>query len=340
MTQRILSQQEVDALMSGIAAGEISTETDASRDKAGVRPYDLTSQERVVRGRMPTMEIVNEQFCRRFRLSLFNFIGKICEVNVEGTKLVKYSEFISRLPLPTSLNIFRLSPLNGLNLLVFDANFIFNILDSYYGGSGKYPMYVEGREFSAVEQKVIRKLIDMVFEDMEKSWMPVVSLKFEYRRSEMNPQFANIVSPSEIIIASVFTIEIDGKTSKVSVCLPYSNIEPIKEKLYATYQSDSMAIDRTWNMRLETDIKNTIVNTTCILGEGSLTINDFLQLDVGDIVMLNKKTAEPALFMVEGISKFTCTTGRYNNHYAVQINKFLSKEGGFGYENTGYANRG
>jgi flagellar motor switch protein FliM len=244
MVERVLSQDEVDALMRGVSDGEVETEKDVEEEPTEADEYNLiTSKERVVRGKLPTMEIINEQFCRHFRLSLFNFIRKVTDVTVDGVALMKYSEYIRRISLPASFNIFQISPLRGLSLLVFEANFIFVVLNNYFGGSGKYVNRIERREFTTFEQRVIKKLVDMVFADMQTSWKPVFPLEFIYNRSELSPKFVNVVVPTEIVIVSTFQIEIEGRSSMMSVCIPYSSMEPLKDKLYASYQSDKVDAD-------------------------------------------------------------------------------------------------
>ncbi len=327
MADGVLSQDEVDALMKGVNDGEIETETDGGEDVGGIRPYDLANQDRIVRGRMPTMEVINERFCRLCRVSIFNYIRKVVDISVEGPKTMKYGEFIKNTPLPASFNIFKLSPLRGLNLLVFDANLIFLIVDNYFGGDGKYHVRIEGREFTGLEQRIIRRLADMIFMDMKDSWQSVYHVDFIFNRSEVNPQFTNIVVPSEIVIVSTFTLELEDASSKFSFCIPYSTIEPIKEKLYGGYQSEMMEVDNRWINRLEEEIRGVELNVCCEIGKANITIEDFLNLNTGDVVQLDKKASEAVVVNVEGVPKFIGSTGLHEGQYAVQITGY-SEEGG------------
>ncbi|MBE9531793.1 MAG: flagellar motor switch protein FliM, partial [Proteobacteria bacterium] len=290
MADRVLSQDEVDALMKGVSAGDVETENDLEEEPADADEYNLiTSKERVVRGKLPTMEIINEQFCRLFRLSVFNFVRKVADVTVEGVALMKYSEYIRRIALPASFNIFQISPLRGLSLLIFEANLIFTVLNSYFGGSGKTLAKVEGREFTIFEQRVIKKIVEMVFVDMQTAWKPVFPLEFIFNRAEMSPQFVNVVVPSEIVIVSTFQIEIEGRSSLMSMCIPYSSMEPLKEKLYSSYQSDKMDVDTRWAEMFEDELRKTTLPVSSEIGETEIPIGDFLSLNIGDILMLDKK---------------------------------------------------
>ncbi|MBI5328546.1 MAG: flagellar motor switch protein FliM [Deltaproteobacteria bacterium] len=327
MAEKVLSQEEVDALLKGVSSGEIETEADKSKEASGIKPYDLTQQERVIRGRMPAMEIINERFCRLFRVSMFNFMRKMVDISTEGVKMTKYSEFIKNTPLPASFNIFQLSPLRGLSLLVFDASLVFLIIDNYFGGGGKYHTRVEGREFSSTEQRIIRRIIDMVFSDMKTSWEPVSPVDFVYNRSEINPQFINVVVPTEVVISVTFKVEIDAVSSTMRMCIPYAAIEPIKEKLYGAYQSDRMEVDERWLSRFEDEIKKTEANVLCEIGTAGISIGDFLGLAKGDIIQLDKKAADPLDMYVEGILKYRGHAGQYEGRYAVKVSEFLLKGG-------------
>ncbi|MBI5682706.1 MAG: flagellar motor switch protein FliM [Deltaproteobacteria bacterium] len=327
MAEKILTQEEVDALLRGVSSGNIETESDKSEPAAGIRAYDLTQQERVIRGRMPALEIINERFCRLFRASLFNFLRKTVDVSTEGIKMTKYSDFIKNTPVPASFNIIQISPLRGLTLLVLDANLVFMVVDNFFGGGGKYHTRVEGRDFSSTEQRIIRKIIDMTFQDMKTSWEPVHPVNFIYNRSEVNPQFINVVVPTEVVLSMTFKIEIDAASSIMRICIPYASIEPIKEKLYASYQSDRMDVDKRWLSKFEDEIRKTSVSVACEIGMAEVSIGDFLNLNTGDIIQLDNKSSEPISVKIEGVTKYTGKPGILDGHYAIAVQEFLSKGG-------------
>ncbi len=326
MADKVLSQEEVDALLKGMASGEVEVEK-KEEEPEGVRTYDLTSQERIIRGRMPTMEVINERFCRIFRTSIFNFLKKVVEVSVEELKIVKYGEFLKNIPLPASFNIFELSSLRGVGLLLFDANLIFLIVDNLFGGSGKFHTRVEGREFTFLEQRIIRRLTEMVLKDMEVSWRPIYPVGFVYKRSEVNPQFVNIVVPTEVVIATTFNLEIgESNPLKMIFCIPYPSVEPIKEILYSRHQTEMMDSDGSWVKRLEEELKRVKVNVSCIIGEATITLGDLLDLNKGDVIQLDRRVSSPVTVSVEGRPKFRAKIGLSQNHYACQVIESIDRE--------------
>ncbi|MEE8575420.1 MAG: flagellar motor switch protein FliM [Thermodesulfobacteriota bacterium] len=328
MSDKILSQEEVDALMRGVSVGEIETETDEFLPHVAADEYNLiTSKERVVRGKLPTLEIINEQFCKYFRTSLFNLIRKNVDVSIEGVDMMKYEQYINHVALPASFNIFQISPLRGSSILVLGATFIFSILDNYFGGTGKEVARVEGREFTTFEQKVIKKIVNRVFIDMQTSWKPVYNLDFVYNRQEMSPQFVNVVDTDEIVIVSSFLIEVAGQSSTMSICIPYSSMEPLKEKLYASYHGDNMDIDIKWAEMMEDEIRKISLELSSEIGRTTIGIENLLSLEVGDILMLDHSKSEASIVNVEDKVKFLGTHGVSNGNYAVKITELINKEG-------------
>jgi flagellar motor switch protein FliM len=244
-TADLLSQDEIDALLHGVDDGDVETEASSEEGAKGARSYDFTSQERIVRGRMPTLEMVNERFARYFRVSLFNFLRRSAEISVSGIQVQKFSEFIQSLFVPTNLNIVRMSPLRGRALIVMEPRLVFTAVDNFFGGDGQFYNKVEGREFTPTEMRVIRLIMEMIFKDMEEAWKPVMDMTYEYMNSEVNPQFANIVSPSEIVVISTVHVELEGGGGDISIAMPYTMIEPIRELLDAV-TSDRGEIDSRW----------------------------------------------------------------------------------------------
>ena len=233
MNQQILSQDEVDALLQGIT-GESQKLEQEEAPQGGVRDYDLASQERIVRGRMPTMEIINERFARNIRIGLFNFIRKSPEISIGGIKVQKYSAFLREIVVPTNFNIVSVRPLRGSGLIVCDPTLVFAVIDALFGGAGKYHTRIEGRDFSPTEQRVIPRLVEVITAEYKKAWHGIYPLELEYQRSEMQPQFANIATPSEIVVATSFTLEIGDTIGTIHFCIPYSTLEPIRDVLYST----------------------------------------------------------------------------------------------------------
>ena len=324
MADEFLSQEEVDSLLRGVT-GESEEAEQQPADQEAIRTYNLGKQERIVRGRMPTMEIVNERFARLFRISLFNMMRRTADVSVGQLRVTKFSEFIRNLPVPTNINLIHANPLRGTALFVFDPNLIFLIVDNMFGGDGRFHTRVEGREFTQTEHRIIQKLIAAVFEAYTKSWETVYRLEFEFVRSEMNPQFANIATPNEVVILTTFDIEFSGLGGSFHVCMPYSMIEPIRELLYSTMQGDHLAVDKRWLQLLSRQIQSAEVELVAELGTMELKVEQLLKLKAGDVVPLNM--GDNVVATVDRVPVMECRYGIFNNQYALKVEKMISTSG-------------
>ena len=321
MNQQILSQDEVDALLQGIT-GE-SQKLDAEEEQVGgIREYNLASQERIVRGRMPTMEIINERFARNIRVGLFNFIRKSPEVAIGGIKVQKYSAFLREIVVPTNFNIVSVKPLRGNGLIVCDPTLVFAIIDSLFGGIGKFHARIEGRDFSPTEQRVITRIVEVILVEYHKAWKGIYPLELEYLRSEMQPQFANIATPSEIVVSTSFTLEIGETSGTIYFCIPYSTLEPIRDVLYSTTVGDSSEPDRRWINLLKTQIQAAEVELVAELGTAPATVEQLLAFKPGDFIELD---LDPMIqSKVDGVPVFQCHYGTSNGRYALKIDKMLT----------------
>jgi flagellar motor switch protein FliM len=317
--EKILSQDEVDALLRGISDGEVEAEKEQVDDSEAIRSYDLTSQDRIIRGRMPTLEIINDRFARLFRTSMSAAIRKVIDVAVTQTEMIKFGEFIRTLPVPTSLHILKMEPLRGHALLVAESRLIFNLVDCFFGGTGKSNVKIEGRDFTAIEHRVIQKVVQLVLKDLEQSWKPVIPIDFQFTRSEINPQFATIVPPTEVVIVIHFDLELDQLIGKITLCLPYSTIEPIRSKLYARYQSDQLEMDLGWINRVKRQLSDVAVELVVELGKSRLKGRDLIQIAVGDTIILDQDITQPLLVRVEGVTKFKAFAGTSRGSHVIKI---------------------
>jgi flagellar motor switch protein FliM len=324
MNQQILSQDEVDALLQGITGESQKLETEEVPQGA-TRDYDLASQERIVRGRMPTMEIINERFARNIRLGLFNLIRKSPEVSIGGIRVQKYSAFLREIVVPTNFNIVSVKPLRGSGLIVCDPNVVFAVIDALFGGAGKYHTRIEGRDFSPTEQRVILRLVETICAEFRKAWLGIYPLDLEYQRSEMQPQFANIATPSEIVLATSFTLEIGESSGAIHFCIPYSTLEPIRDVLYSTVQGDGAEPDKRWINLLTTQIQAAEVNLVAELATARATLEQLLAFKPGDFIELDLDPAIQA--KVDGVPVFDCHYGTANNRYAIKIDRLISSAG-------------
>ncbi|MCE5182553.1 MAG: flagellar motor switch protein FliM [Betaproteobacteria bacterium] len=320
MSDDILSQDEVDALLKGVT-GE-ADESTAVEEGGGARPYNLAKQERIVRGRMPTLEIINERFARLFRIGLFNFMRRTAEISVSPVRVLKYSEFVRNLVVPTNLNMVHVKPLRGTSLFIFDPNLLFLVVDNLFGGDGRFHMRVEGRDFTPTEQRIIQRLLDVVFEEYKKAWDSVFKVDFEYIRSEMNTQFANIATPSEVVVVTTFNIELGSGGGDFHICMPYAMIEPIRDTLYSSMQGERMEVDERWAKLMTKQMQTAEVNLVANLGETAITLGQILNMKAGDVISLD--IPEAIIAAVDGVPVLECNYGVLNGQYALKVNKIIS----------------
>lgn len=316
MTSDLLSQDEIDALLNGVDSGAIETE-EPPHDPTVVRTYDFASQDRIVRGRLPTLEMINERFVRTWRIGLFNLLRRSAELSVRGIETIKFSEYLHSLYVPTNLNLIKFKPLRGVGLIVFEPKLVFTMVDNFFGGDGRYPAKIEGREFTATEMRVIQLLLKQTFADLVDAWAPVMPVDFEYITSEVNPHFANIVSPREYVVVSRFHVELDGGGGDLHVTLPYSMLEPIRELLDAGIQSDRVHDDDSFRVTLHEQLRGAEVTVSSVLAHKQLSLRQLTGLKVGDILPIELPKVVPVC--VEQVPVFTGEFGISNGLNAVKI---------------------
>ena len=321
MADDILSQDEVDALLKGVT-GEVDEASAEGGGEGGPRSYNLAKQERIVRGRMPTLEMINERFARLFRIGLFNFMRRTAEISVSPVRVLKYSEFVRNLVVPTNLNMVHVKPLRGTALFIFDPNLLFLVVDNLFGGDGRFHMRVEGRDFTPTEQRIIQRLLEVVFSEYKKSWESVYPLDFEYIRSEMNTQFANIATPSEVVVVTTFNIELGSGGGDFHICMPYAMIEPIRDILYSSMQGERMEVDERWARLLTAQMQTAEVDLVATLGHAPITLGQILNMKEGDVISL--EIPEAIIAEVDGVPVLECKYGVLNGQYALKVNKIIA----------------
>lgn len=333
-TETFLSQEEVDALLRGVTGAE--DEPEEVEEETGVRSYNLATQERIVRGRMPTLEIMNERFARLLRIGMFNFLRRNTEVSVGPVRVSKYSEFIRNLVVPSNFNLVHIKPLRGTGLVVIEPALAFLIVDNLFGGDGRFHLRVEGRDFTQVEQRVIHRTLDIIFENYAKSWEPVYPIEFEFIRSEMNPQFANIATPSEVVVSSSFRMDLGDNGGSIHVCTPYTMIEPVRDILTSSMQGEALEVDRRWVRLLKQQIQTAEVEIVAELGTAKTDVEGLLAMKPGDILPLN--VPETIEAKVDGVPIMECSYGKMNGQYALKVERLISisaETPGLGERNVG-----
>ncbi len=323
-SNEVLTQDEIDALLNGVSSGDVETEEEVAIEIEGeVSSYDFASQDRIVRGRLPTLDMINERMARYLRSDIFNMLGHSAEISVEGVQMIKFSEYINSLFVPASLNLVRFNPLRGSALVVFDPKLVFAVVDNFFGGDGRFHAKVEGRDFTPTEQRIIKRLLNMVFGDLTRAWEPVHVIEPEFLNMEVNPHFASIVSPSEVVVVTTVHIDVEGGGGDIHVTMPYSMIEPIRDLLDAGVQSDRADIDERWLVSLRECLMQARVAVSSTLAETRLTVREVNRLKAGDIIPLDfpdEVTAD-----VEGIPLFRGRFGVSNGKNAIRINGRVGK---------------
>jgi flagellar motor switch protein FliM len=319
MSNEFLTQDEVDALLKGVSGDD--DEQQPAVEPGGVRAYNLATQERIVRGRMPTLEVINERFARLLRIGLFNFVRRSPEISVGPVRVIKYSEFIRNLVVPTNINITQLKPLRGNALFVIEPTLVFLVVDNLFGGDGRFHARVEGRDFTQTEHRIIRKILQVIVDDYQTAWKNIYPLTFDFVRSEMHTQFANIATPSEVVVVTTFNVDLGTGNVAFHICIPYAALEPIRDLIYSTMQGDHTEPDKRWVRMLSKQVQNAEVELRTALLETELTVEALLRLKVGDVIAVDVPTTVQAT--VDGVPIFDCTYGTRNGQYAIRIERPL-----------------
>ena len=312
--QDLLSQDEIDALLHGVDDGLVQTEMAA--EPGSVKSYDLTSQDRIVRGRMPTLEMINERFARYTRISMFNMLRRSADVAVGGVQVMKFGEYVHSLYVPTSLNLVKIKPLRGTALFILDAKLVFKLVDNFFGGDGRHAK-IEGREFTPTELRVVRMVLEQAFIDLKEAWQAIMEVNFEYINSEVNPAMANIVGPSEAIVVSTFHIELDGGGGDLHVTMPYSMIEPVREMLDAGFQSDLDDQDERWSKALREDVLDVSVPLSATVARRLLRLRDILHMQPGDVIPIELQ--DELVMRANGVPSFKVKLGSHKGNLALQV---------------------
>jgi len=348
---QVLSQSEVDALLNAVSDGKtenavtsaggsdqgssntgMANSSNTSGAWAGglpdadVTPYDLTNQDRVIRGRMPTLDIIYERFIRLYRISLSNALRKFASISIISTDLLKFGEFVNTLPIPSCMCIMRLESLRGPGLLVFESKLAYALVDSFFGGTDRPFTKIEGKEFTKIELSIMQTVMDLALKDLEEAWAPIHETKIAFVRTEVNPQFVGVVPPSDVIISTTFEVELENATGTIALVVPYATLEPIKGKLNATFQTEGDKSDLEWVSKLTDHLKQAELNVKVNLGSTQITVGDLVNLSVGDVIPLTQDADGELEITLENVAKFKCLFGVSKGHRAVQITKSIDEK--------------
>jgi len=330
---QVLSQDEINSLLKGLADGDEGQETSQESSQANARKFDLANQERIIRGRMPTMELIHDRFARQFRVSLSKFLGRQVSANVVGIEMVKFGLFLKKLPHPSSLHIYRMPPLSGNALMVASSSLVFGIIESLFGGSGGTQIRAEGREFTPIEVRLIGRVVTQALDVLQEAWAPIHPVEFQYVRTEFNPLAIAIVPPTDVVIIATIEIELDNDRASLILCTPYSTIEPLRGKLATGFQSTRLEIDTSVKNRMEQNISQTTATMSVQLAEGTIKTRELLALKKGDVITLDTNPSSEAMIMLEGTPKFYGYCGSYRGNRAVRVSRPIPKTDMINYRN-------
>ena len=321
---QVLSQSEVDALLNAVSDGRMDSKDEEKKGSAsGVVQYDLANQDRIIRGRMPTLDIIHDRFIRLFRVSLSATLRKVANIGVNSSGPIKFGEFMNSLPLPSCLNILRVEPLRGSAVMVIESKLLYALVDSLFGGSDVPYTKIEGKEFTQIEIKIAKRIVMLAIDDLEKAWTPVFPLKIHYSRTEINPQFVAVVPPSDVVISTAFDVELEKVSGSIKLVFPYSTLEPIKAKLSVGFQNEQLEVDHIWINRIKNQLINTNVNVGVTLGSAWINLRDLMDLEKGDVIILDKDSDKPLDVFVEGIQKFKGIPGVIRGNKALKISEVI-----------------
>lgn len=331
---QVLTQDEINSLLRGLSDGDIEQEgIQAAPAAPTAKKFDLANQERIIRGRMPTMELIHDRFARQFRTSFSKFVGRTCFANVGGIEMIKFGLFMKKLPLPSSLHIFRMPPLSGYALMVVSTPLVFSIIESLFGGAGQNKVKIEGREYTPIETRLIGKVVMMALDILKDAWSPIHAVDFVYVRSEFNPLAVAIVPPTDVVITVTIEIELDQESTSLTLCTPYSTIEPLRGKLATGFQSTRLEVDSGIAQRMQKSIRETLATMSVQLASGTMKMGEFLKLAPGDVITMDTNPSDEALVMVEGTPKFYGYVGSYRGNRAARLTRPIPKRDIINYRN-------
>lgn len=317
MSDEVLSQEEVNALLNGIEDGSVETETDRVISEEEVKLIDFGNQERIVRSQFPVLERIHERLSKKLAVSIYDRMSRDVEVTMSDMRILKYSEFMLTLQMPTAINSIKIHPLRGKALIVMDHGLIYTLVENYFGGTGKLPGKFEDREFTLTEQRIGQVLLETVFEDLKEAWTPIMDVEFELLSFEMNPQLVTLGGPNDIILITPFEVEFENSGGKLYIALPHSMLEPIREQLDLGAARSDDEIDPMWIKSLREEMMDAALEVNAVIAESALTLRDILDLQVGDIIPI--EMLEQVILSIERIPSYVTKFGISRDKYALKI---------------------
>lgn len=316
--EKILTQEEISALVKGIEDGKVEVSGEKNAGGAAV-PYDFFARSPGFQDDWPAMKPANENFCRSLRQGLASVLRKTIQVSLPQAQTMRYGDFIGTQPAPASLHLFRMDPLRGQALLAMEPKLIFSFIDILLGGNGKGAPPPEGREFTAVEERLIQKIAVQILKALEKAWAPLHPFSLHYLRAEKNPDAAAAAEEADWALLLSFSLEMEQPLGAFVFCLPWALLEPLREKLSGVKKKEAVQADPKWAERLAGRLGNSEVEVVVEFGRGRVKAETLLGLKAGDVLPLNKDPGEPLQARIQGVPKFLGRGGVYGANRAFQV---------------------
>ncbi len=320
--EQILSQDEVDALLKGISGGEIEEpEEEPEEEGKEYKPYDFTRQERIAPLKMPALDVINDSFLRAIRSSLSGLLRQVLDITAAPMELERFGAFVRTLPVPSSLQIFKMDPFRGQAMCIIEPKLVFTFVENFLGGSGRRSARIEGRDFTSIEQRLIQRVVNLLLADLEKAWNNLQPITVQFVRSEINPQFAKICEPEDVVIINRYDIDMDQASGSITTCIPFNNLESVKQKLMTSVQREQSEEDIRLRKTIKENIENLPLEIRVELGKTTLSVGNILQLNEGDIIQLDKRQDEKLPIYFSNRKKFLGTPGIHRGNKAIKLHR-------------------
>ncbi|GAA3903570.1 flagellar motor switch protein FliM [Halomonas cibimaris] len=320
----LLSQEEIDALLKGVSGDDEPATPSAQQDSepSRIRPYDPSTQHRVIRERLHALDFINERFARYFRTGLFNLIRRSADITVESVRYQSFSDFSRNVPVPTNLNLVALKPLRGSALVVFPPSLVFMVVDNLFGGDGRFVTKSDGRDFTNTEQRIIQRMLNLAIEAYQQAWKVVYPLDISFLRSEVQSKFANITnSPNEIVVNTKFNLEVGNLSSSFQICIPYAMIEPLRDLLANPINDSNHDQDGSWNRRMAAELRHSEIELVAEFAHIASHIGQVMGLKQGDVLPVDIPDTVTA--HVNGVPVMECQFGSQNQQRALRVQKMF-----------------
>jgi flagellar motor switch protein FliM len=324
MSDQILTQEEIDALLSAMDKGEVDLEEEV-RQETEVLAFNLTSQNIMLRDQFHALDEVYDKLARMLGTSFSALLQRSIEVDFISTEMVKYTECISAFSNPTSFAIFAMEPLIGSAMLAVEPRLVYSLIDCMFGGDGQPTERM--REFTLIEQRMMHKFALEVFANLQKAWEIVNPITVCLKKTEIKPDFVYLASPNDLIVVIVFGVKGREFSGNLHICIPYLMLEPIKDQLSTKYLREK-DMEHNWSEQLQMLLQDTQVTLTAELGITTRSVRDLLDLQVDDVVQLNTGPEDLVTLAVDHIPKFLGFPGIIKGNRAVEIAALHQNNGG------------